>query len=76
MYMGAALQSLLTSIKLCLRRRLSILGFKPKSKENKKEINININEIQNELLCENMISSTCELQHVIFREKITVAMPT
>ena len=76
MYMGAALQSLLTSIKLCLRRRLSILGFKPKSKENKKEINININEIQNELLCENMISPTCELQHVIFREKITVAMPT
>ena len=61
MYMGAALQSLLTSIKLCLRRRLSILGFKPKSKENKKEINININEIQNEHLCENMISSTCEL---------------
>lgn len=61
MYMGAALQSLLTGIKLCLRRRLSILRFKPKSKENKKEINININEIQNELLCENMISSTCEL---------------
>ena len=49
MYMGTALQSLLTSIKLCLRCRLSILGFKPKSKENKKEINININEIQNEL---------------------------
>ena len=61
MYMGAALQSLLTSTKLYLRCRLSILGFKPKSNENKKEINININEIQNELLCENMISSTCEL---------------